>query len=421
MVAPPRTDDYGLVHDFYNTFGVNKIRDTKELRQLRKELQFYLEHVDKRKLGLVFSKCRRQGCACGGSFEPWETSALLRDFTHLGSRLPSATPSTTLPGHYMTLLDHLGAGPKDRLPSDSFCPSRISKGLGWCSDCPSYAFSSATDQKEHKKRLHGAIVSGEPKENLSLPTHSCGECEEVFTSLWERNTHLRRSKHTNAPKATKLKNNKPGVPKSKVDHGRYTGGERNRKAPAGQTALPVPTSSASSSASVPSQSKRKQKKAPATKGASHPPRKRARRRAAKSMSSSESEESEQSEESEEDFEESEEEKEEEEEEAEGESGGEDCEEGNGWAVVEILGERWVVDKKGADRQYHLLFQTFRFPENQKWRDAVVHDKHDMPPPVLAAWRVAHAPADAKWVAGKGVKKGAVQAAKAAYIAKLSQQ
>mgnify|MGYP003892978087 FL=1 len=95
-------------------------------------------------------------------------------------------------------------------------------------------------------------------------------------------------------------------------------------------------------------------------------------------------------------------------------------EDGGWAVVEILAERWVLGQEGASRQYELLYDKYYLPKSEKWRDADAQDRDDMPPAVLAKWRAEHPPAGVAWVKGhKKVTTHVLNQAKAEYVAALN--
>jgi hypothetical protein len=93
--------------------------------------------------------------------------------------------------------------------------------------------------------------------------------------------------------------------------------------------------------------------------------------------------------------------------------------GKGWEVVGILGERWFLDKRGASREYELLYEKYEFPASEKWRDANAQDEKDMPPKVLSKWRATNAPDSVIWVKGRGVTASQVTTAKAKYLASLA--
>jgi hypothetical protein len=214
--APPRIDDYGLVHDLHKA-GAATIRDTPAFRALREEQMFYLAHLDRGKLRIVFTKCRQPQCACNGAHEPWQ-EGFLKDFTFLGSRLPTVTPSENLAGHYKTLLDHFRTPAAKRARSDTYLPSRIKQALGWCcAGCKSYAFTSKTDRKDHMKTVHGALVRGTPKAELPVKPRLC-VCGQKFLSNWYLKTHQNRCDV--AKKKTKKKKK-----------GRFSESERLKKPP----------------------------------------------------------------------------------------------------------------------------------------------------------------------------------------------
>ena len=88
--------------------------------------------------------------------------------------------------------------------------------------------------------------------------------------------------------------------------------------------------------------------------------------------------------------------------------------------MSILGERWILDKKGASRQYHLLYSVYKLPKDSQWRDADAQDRVDMPPHVLAEWRATTPAASVAWVRGVGVTKAQVSAAaKVKYVSNLT--
>ena len=407
----PKTTDYGLVHDMVMKHGVKKIRDTPALRTLRTELVFFLEHADRRNLGLTFVKCKKPDCACGGWAADWGTG-FLKDFEKLGSTMPTPTPSDSLPGHYKTYREHLEAVPGQRARPDLYCPSRIRNKLGWCSDCRAFCFTSKTDKADHQRKVHGAIVRGVPQSDLSLTRLPCPGCDLDFDSKWSLSTHLKRSLHGRT-KAKTLPTPVRGRRAAKIGEGRFKKNEtRNKHAPVGPAeALPVPAAADRLAAQ-----KRQKRSSPATvslkkKPAAKPAQKKKTRKRRRSSSDEEDEETSVS------YAESEEDEGEEEGASDEEGGGlgssaeeemgEPVDEKDGWMVVGILDERWVFDQKqGASRQYDLLFHAYRFKEKEKWRDADVQDEQDMPATVLSAWRVDHAPADVRWVAAKNSNRQA---------------
>jgi len=102
--------------------------------------------------------------------------------------------SKSHPGHYKTLHDHFrdssGGQP---IRSDTYLPSRIRKGLEWCEDgCPSYAFTSKTDQKRHQSVIHGTLVQEKAQHDLSLQLHKCDGRDLSFKSKWLLRSHRRR-------------------------------------------------------------------------------------------------------------------------------------------------------------------------------------------------------------------------------------
>jgi hypothetical protein len=131
-------------------------------------------------------------CACEGWRENW-SSGFLRDFEALGGKFPSPAPSKSLPGHYMTLRDHLSAPPTNRQKTDWFSPSRIKKGLLWCPVCPSFLYTSAADRERHMKKIHGVIATAEPKEKLVLGVFECPNCKLTCQSKWSLKAHQRRN------------------------------------------------------------------------------------------------------------------------------------------------------------------------------------------------------------------------------------
>jgi hypothetical protein len=209
--------------------------------------------------------------------------------------------------------------------------------------------------------------------------------------------------------------------------------ECGKKAPRG---APKPTLSMVSKANAgdasepPAVPATKKRKAPAAKGKNVKAKKCKLRREEEEeeeeeedkMGSSEEEAEEEEEEAEE------EEEEEEEEEAAAAAEDEEAEEGlqgqergadDGWNIEAILSERWILDKKGAGRQYELLYKKYKLPKTQKWRDADDQDKSDMPKEVLTKWRVDNPAVSVRWIKGGGVTSLQLQTAKDKHIASLS--
>jgi len=63
---PPKTSDYGVVHDVLTQLGVGIIAATSEYKAVMDELKFFLSHASKRRYATVFVACKKPGCKCGG-------------------------------------------------------------------------------------------------------------------------------------------------------------------------------------------------------------------------------------------------------------------------------------------------------------------------------------------------------------------
>ena len=225
--APPIVSDYGLVHTCMNG-GVREVRDTPVLQEIRKEFLWFLKHVSKRRYGLVFVSCQDPACKCPGNTTDWE-SPFMKELVKLGGTLPSPTPSEKDKSHYMTLKEHLELDPfKVRAAADQHCPSRISKGLGWCPECLSYVHTSKANEDHHKSKVHGKESCGPPHYEKSLPTFRCNECDASLPNKWAANGHAMKEKHTvssKTPAAKKLNH--------RVKRGRFTAPEQRQRGASG--------------------------------------------------------------------------------------------------------------------------------------------------------------------------------------------
>ncbi len=252
--TPPRTDDYGTVHDALQTATADRISHSPALRAIRDELVFFLRHVDRRRYGFAFKACTDAMCKCGGATE--RQSDFLTELAGIGGQLPSPTPSAALQDkHYLTLLEHLAAGDRNVARGDLHLPSRIASKLSWCPLCPSYAVTSPTDDMRHYRLVHGKkAASIQP--DRQQPSFPCRvrHCKEVFDTVYDRDTHERCKAHDYV-------GTKKGQRAGRAGDGRFTA-ERTR-----------PTGPAAAVAIAPNADR---KRAPAAPVANRKPKKRIR-------------------------------------------------------------------------------------------------------------------------------------------------
>ena len=142
--VPNTTDEYhqlkGIVTT-HSTVGLYRHPDVAA------EYSFALKHVERRIGMLIFTKCPHtvQCQRCGVSPAPSV------DHIQLAKKFPSPTPVNE--GHFTTFLqaiedDRCGNNP------DAHMPKYASKGLGRCTICNRYIFTSNADKEKHRKKAH---------------------------------------------------------------------------------------------------------------------------------------------------------------------------------------------------------------------------------------------------------------------------
>lgn len=97
--------------------------------------------------------------------------------------------SETYPGHYYSFLEMCELDPTLLKIDDSEMPSCQGSDLGKCTICPAYSFTSKTEKKRHMKVFHRRQPQDKPL------NHTCGVCEERFSSLYKLRKHKKTSGH----------------------------------------------------------------------------------------------------------------------------------------------------------------------------------------------------------------------------------
>ena len=190
-------DDHDAIHRLIYATAKAQEED-KILKQLVKEFKFLCYHADRRRNFVAFSKCQllRPGKECSWccSHPPKECEAL--DFEkHLNGLWFDPVPSETHPGHFKTYLES-----KD----DKISHQHDLFGVGKCSVCNNWWFSSITEMKRHCRLLHPKIkfgmlieTSDDKKQGESQKSHVCrhGGCNKVFPTYHKLLLHKNETGH----------------------------------------------------------------------------------------------------------------------------------------------------------------------------------------------------------------------------------
>ncbi|XP_070560361.1 uncharacterized protein [Ptychodera flava] len=146
--VPRLFNDYERVHHLVQQAGVREIR-RPENNDVREELDFTIQHVEKQIGTIVFCKCTREDCHHCSSNPVIATEAV----TFLcNTGLPAPVPSEDAEGHFLTFIQ---AASQPRFPEPNrHMPRYQELGIGMCDKCPSYTFSSAAEKTRHKRLFH---------------------------------------------------------------------------------------------------------------------------------------------------------------------------------------------------------------------------------------------------------------------------
>ena len=131
---------------------VRALKEDQELQPLVREFKFLCHHADRRRNSISFLKCQliRPGKECDWclSHPPLDCPAY-RFEKGVGGFSFDPMPSEDHPDHFMTYLEMINLKKYD-YQHDLF-------GIGKCSICPNWWFSSPTEMKRHKKLAHPRI------------------------------------------------------------------------------------------------------------------------------------------------------------------------------------------------------------------------------------------------------------------------
>ena len=190
--------------------NVKALREDPDLLPLVREFQFLCLHADRRRNSISFVKCQlfRPGRECNWclSHPPVDCPAYQFEKS-IGGFCFDPMPSEDHPNHYMTYLEMVDRKKYD-YQHDLF-------GIGKCSICPNWWFSSATEMKRHKKMVHPRVPINEiqvrsgDEDAPTEKTHICkfGNCDLSFSTYHQLLTHKNKSGHKRDRKRKALEAN----------------------------------------------------------------------------------------------------------------------------------------------------------------------------------------------------------------------
>ena len=129
------------------------IRGDSEFTPIMLELRMLVQHADRRFNEVNFSKCTDGSC-WHYSAKPVKAKGLMSFIRNRNGTLFEAKASPDHPGHFLTFMEMAELGADDLPKPNEGLPSAMVAGLGKCSICPSYCYTSKTEKARHVRVLH---------------------------------------------------------------------------------------------------------------------------------------------------------------------------------------------------------------------------------------------------------------------------
>ena len=126
-------DDLENLQKFFKV----SVRDLYKYSSLNKEFKDMFCHVDRHSNELVFIRCKNYYCCADWWFDKHRGHLSMFQF-----KVPAPVLETFYEGHFDTFLQRIERKADEKVYGNENQPTVVTSGLGKCSMCPNYRFSS---------------------------------------------------------------------------------------------------------------------------------------------------------------------------------------------------------------------------------------------------------------------------------------
>ena len=168
--VPCQNDDIPVFTGFSDvkTFIKEPLREMESgtNKNVLREMKVMQKHLNRKANEVVFMKFSDLSCSIGCPNKPWKASQVQDFLQKRDFKLFRPEESAEYPGHYVTFLEMCRIPASDVKDDDENQSSVAAKALGRCERCPSYSFTSKTEQA---RGIHPCTTdTGNPRRSLQL-------------------------------------------------------------------------------------------------------------------------------------------------------------------------------------------------------------------------------------------------------------